>query len=110
MTDLPIPPMDLDAQKDESAEGNIYDELESNRCPFCHIDLEPKVEDQWVRSYDGRELWLPNVKSNVCSSCGTTVYPEESLEYFEKARTGEIPDLKSRTYVPDTYDDEDADE
>lgn len=84
---------------------DVYSELEHNRCPFCHVELTPKVSDQWVRSYDGRELWLTSVKSSVCGKCGTTIYPEESLNYFEKARNGEIPNLKTRTYVPDQYDD-----
>lgn len=84
---------------------DVYSELAQHRCPFCHIELTTKVSDQWVRSYDGRELWLTNVKSSVCGKCGTTVYPEESLHYFERARNGEIPNLKTRTYVPDKYDD-----
>ncbi len=93
--------------KEEETTDDIYSELDEDRCPFCHIDLDPKTEDQWLRSYDGRELWLTDVKSLVCSKCGVQVYPEETLNYFEEARTGGIPNLKSREYIPDTYDDDD---
>lgn len=93
------------AQEEETQD--IYSELDNDRCPFCHINLDSKKEDQWVRSYDGRELFLKDVKSLTCSNCGVQVYPQESLDYFEQARTGELPDLESRPYVPDTYDDED---
>ena len=92
--------------KEEEVTDDIYSELDEDRCPFCHIDLDPKTEDQWLRSYDGHELWLTDVKSLLCSNCGVQVYPEETLNYFEAARNGELPALKSREYTPESYEDE----
>jgi hypothetical protein len=107
LPDVPPPPGGAAVA---ASDGNdINSQIEDNRCALCNNKFIEKVQDQWLRTYDGRELWLTDVKIFVHPEgidCGVTMYPEESLAYFERARNNEIPDLKSRVYVPDTYDDD----
>ncbi|HAA55607.1 MAG TPA: hypothetical protein DCE42_12670 [Myxococcales bacterium] len=98
-----------EATKDEQPKDFIS-ALAANRCPLCHTDLIAKKEDQWVRSYNSQELYLPDVESMQCPNCNTVIYPQESLDYFDKARNGDIPDLKTRPYTPEEYDDDEDEE
>lgn len=80
--------------------------LETNTCPLCHIPLESKTHDQWVRTYGATEVWLTDVHFFKCPKCESSIYPDETIQYFERARAGEIPDLKIRAYEVDEYDDD----
>jgi len=69
------------------------------RCNFCGSDQYEERKTEYLYSYDGKYLLVPNTLVEVCGNCGMVYYDAAVLKEIERRFFA----IHTKTEEPDRY-------